>query len=185
MSEQQHRHNRPFNPLYNVQSNSAFTGINGVPLGGIGAGCLEILPDGRLANFCTNNNRHRNERIEKMPGSFIAFAAANGEREEMRILQTSSDLPLGLVSEQYLLRAEDISYDGLYPKATISYSPDIFPLEISLCASGTVIPGDLRASSMPAALFTFNIRNNSLLPAWGECAFFLGKYRWLPAWFIP
>lgn len=171
MPTQQNPADRPANPLHNVQNNSAFTGINGVPLGGIGAGCLEIIPDGRLANFCTNNNRHRNERIEKMPGSFLAFAASDGERQEMRLLQTSTDLPCGAVQEQYLLSAEDISYTGLYPKANIQYSPGIFPLEIALRASGTVIPGDLRASSMPAALFTFDIRNTSPRAAWGSVIF--------------
>ena len=171
MIESAPRDDRPANPLFNVQNNTAFTGVNGVPLGGIGAGCLEILPDGRLANFCTNNNRHRNERIETMPGSFLAFAASDGERSGVRLLQTCAGLPLGAGGQRMLLPQGNISYEGLYPQAELGYAPELFPLEISLTASGAVVPGDLVAAGMPAALFTFTLRNSGMRATWGSVLF--------------
>lgn len=165
------RADRPYNPLQNSQNIAAFTGSNGVPLGGIGAGCIELTPSGELANFCTNNNRHRNERIERMPGSFLAFAASDGLTGGLRLLQTASTLPLGQGGQDYLLRPEQLHYDGLYPQATIQYDPSLFPITVSLDAHGTVVPGDLRATAMPAAVFTFTLENTSPRLAWGSLLF--------------
>lgn len=172
MSHSQYqRPERLFNPLRNGQNAVAFTGINGVPLGGIGAGCIELAQDGRLANFCTNNNRHRNERIETMPGSFLAFAASDGEWSTLRLLQTASTLPLGITGKRLLLTEDQLSYDGLYPRASIRYDADLFPLELSLVAHGTVVPGDLLAACMPAAIFTFTVRNAGPRPVRGSLFF--------------
>lgn len=165
------RPDRPYNPLANGQNNTAFTGSNGVPLGGIGAGCVELLPDGRLANFCTNNNRHRNERIETMPGTFFACAASDAETGMLRVLQSESSLPLGREGRTLLLHPDELTYDGCYPQAAMSYTPHQFPLEVSLRAHGTVVPGDLVASSMPAAVFTFTLKNTGPRPVWGSVLF--------------
>lgn len=161
------RPERPANPLLNGQNAVAFTGVNGVPLGGIGAGCVELLPDGRLANFCTTNNYHRNQRIESMPGTFFAFAAAG----QLRLLQSASTLPLGETGRMLLLDPEDLDYDGLYPRATINYRRGLFPIDITLEASGPVVPEDMLLASLPAALFTFTLKNTSDTPAWGSLLF--------------
>ncbi len=162
---------RPFSPLDTGQNITACTGINGVPLGGLGAGCVEITPDGRLANFCTNNNRHRNERIETMPGSFFAFAASDGARGGAVLLQSASTLPLGPGGSRFLLPAEAIGYDGLYPRAALTYALPDLPFSVSLYATGTVLPGDLAATSMPAALFTFTVTNTGDRAGWGSVFF--------------
>src|SRR5690242_15788345 len=165
------RPDRPYNPLLNGQNTVAFTGVNGVPLGGIGAGCVELLPDGRLANFSTNNNFRRNERIETMPGSFLAMAASDGVRGGMRMLQAESSLPMGTTGRMLLTDRAHIRYEGLYPRADVSYDFDRAPIALSLRASGTVIPGDLYFSCMPAALFTFRVMNAGDCAAWASVLF--------------
>jgi len=165
------RPERPSCPFPSLQNAVGFTGVNGVPLGGIGAGCVELLPDGRLGNFCTNNNYHRNQRIESMPGTFFAFAASDGEQGQMRLLQSTSTLPLGETGRMLLLDPEDITYEGLYPRAALRYREGLFPIAVSLEATGTVVPEDLYLASMPAALFTFTLTNTGDKPAWGSLLF--------------
>jgi non-lysosomal glucosylceramidase len=161
---------RPYNPLGNEQNNTACTGINGVPLGGLGAGCVELIPDGRLGNFCTNNNRHRNERIETLPGTFFAFAASDGVSNTAMLLQTASTLPLGQTGSRFLLPDGAIAYDGLYPRADLTYATNLH-IGVSLHATGTVLPGDLAATSMPAALFTFTVTNAGDRDGWASVLF--------------
>ncbi len=162
---------RPTNPLNNIQNAVAFTGHNGVPLGGIGAGCVELLPDGRLANFTTCNNFHRHQRIEFMPGSMFAFAASDGRVKTLRLLQSQSTLPLGQTGRTLLLGDDQIEHEGLYPAARLRYEIDGLPLELTLHAHGYVVPGDLRRSCMPAASFRFSVANLGARPIRATLAF--------------
>jgi hypothetical protein len=111
------------------------------------------------------------ERIETMPGSFLAFAASDGTRGGMRLLQSESSLPLGPTGRMLLMDRSRIHYDGLYPRANIKYDFDRAPIELSLVASGTFVPGDLYFSCMPAALFTFHVKNVGDRPAWTSVLF--------------
>jgi non-lysosomal glucosylceramidase len=166
-----YRSPRPTNPLMNVQNAVAFTGVNGVPLGGIGAGCIELCPDGRLANFTTNNNYARSSRIEFMPGSWLGLAAGDGEQNGFRFLASASNLPLGPTGEKLLLSPSEIRYDGLYPLARVTCARDAFPVEVELLAHGPVVPGDSRTSCMPAATFRFRVTNRREKACWASIVF--------------
>lgn len=153
---------RPSSPLPTLQNTIALTGTNGVPLGGIGAGCLDMLPDGRLANFCMMNNWHRQERIETMPGSFLAVAIDDGHASSVHLLQSASTLPLGLAAPNLLLRPEAISYYGLYPSARLGYDLPNPSLQLEMHARGPVVPGDPELAALPAALFTVSLKNRGV-----------------------
>src|SRR5947207_5753085 len=60
----------------------------GVPLGGIGTGKVELLPDGTLGNLTLNNNWER--PIAELPGSFFAVRATAGEKTTARVLALRS-----------------------------------------------------------------------------------------------
>jgi len=142
--------------------------MNGVPLGGIGTGALEILPDGRFANISINNNRTESERIQFAPGSFFAVHIEQDGSSSTRILQSKTELDLsGLPQDPrlILLPEDTISYDGLYPKMKVDYRIPITPIKISLTGFSPFAPGNLEASSMPTAVFTFEISNPSKISA--------------------
>ena len=62
---------------------------NGVSLGGIGCGKLEILTDGAFANVTINNNWDRRTGIVK--GTFFAIHTDNGKKKTARLLRLSKD----------------------------------------------------------------------------------------------
>ena len=64
----------------------------GVPLGGVGAGCIEMGADGRLRNVTINNNRLASERIPWADSSFLAVRAAHADDAHVRVLQNTSSI---------------------------------------------------------------------------------------------
>lgn len=138
---------------------------SGVPLGGIGTGKIEILPNGGLSGITFQNNwnaplvnvragkRGRSRYSGLLGFHFGLWASRNGRRQAV-LLQTEkiSDYP----------RVDAISYDGLWPKATLTYKkrgPALDGLNVQLTALGTVRASDARGSARPGALFRFTIRN--------------------------
>ncbi len=137
---------------------------NGVPLGGIGAGAVEILPDGRFANITINNNRTTDERIDFATGSFFAVRIEQNGDSTARLLQTKTNLDISAAvgDPRLILMPEDtILYNGLYPEADINYRIPVTPVKINLKAFSPVIPGDMDSSQMPAAVFSFTVSNPS------------------------
>ncbi len=134
---------------------------SGVPLGGIGAGKVEIFPDGTLANFTHQNNwddpigskgglNHVDARVGHHFGIW-ASRCAEGAEPVARLLQTA-DIP-------GLPRVERIEYRGEYPFAKLDYIDSTLPVQVRLEAFSPVVPGNLRMSAMPVAVFMFTVTN--------------------------
>lgn len=135
---------------------------NGVPLGGVGAGSFEILPDGAFANLTINNNRTAEQRIASSRGAFFAVRTESNNHKVGRILTTTSQLFLAKSARDprsLYLKSTGIHYTGYYPKATLRYSDISLPVKPALTAFSPIIPHDERASAMPAAIFVFNVEN--------------------------
>ena len=64
----------------------------GVPLGGIGAGCIEVGEDARFRNITINNNRTAASRIPLAPGSFVAVRAGTRLGSATRIFQPETSV---------------------------------------------------------------------------------------------
>ncbi|HOO55834.1 MAG TPA: GH116 family glycosyl-hydrolase [bacterium] len=156
--------------LYPEQALSQFESeperSNGVPLGGIGTGAVEILPDGRFANLSINNNRSESERIDFSRGSLFSIFIDNGEEKETRILQTKTELDISHISgnENNVLMPEgSIEYTGLYPKFKMHYSFYESPVDVNLTGFSPFIPGNLEYSTIPSTVFIYEIKNTSEL----------------------
>lgn len=132
----------------------------GVPLGGIGAGSIDMGRDGQFRNLTINNNRSTDTRIDVAGNSFLALRAAQKGRISARILQTNTTLPFdeaGIVPPY--TSQEHISWNGLYPAAQYRLNDSKFPLEVSWNVTAPIIPYDLDASSLPLLLFAIHVRN--------------------------
>ena len=132
---------------------------NGVPLGGIGCGKLELLPDGRFGNIVINNNWDR--PLDEPPGSLTALWTRAAGETDARLLRLGpgvgappTDLP----------GVSRIVYRGRYPLAELAYSDRHLPVEVVLTAFSPLVPHNYRDSALPAAAFTFRVRNRRAEP---------------------
>jgi uncharacterized protein (DUF608 family) len=138
-------------------------GVAGVPLGGIGAGKLELQPNGLFGAFTFLNNW--SEPLtgpQGYPGVLgyhfgLASEPADGQgKRKARLLQTAP-LP-GLPT------LRDIDYEGLYPRATLTYPVKDLGLEATLEGFSPWTPPDVKRSGLPAAFFTLRVKNVTRRP---------------------
>ena len=126
----------------------------GVPLGGIGAGSVQVLTDGTFSHaVLTNNWSHP---IQDLPGCFAAIWTKVGETTRAQVL--------ALKSPYSLPTAPALDYEGLYPQANLTFPNPALPLSVSLRAFSPILPFDLRNSSFPAVHFLFRLRNTATKP---------------------
>ncbi|MCY2931442.1 MAG: GH116 family glycosyl-hydrolase, partial [Planctomycetota bacterium] len=126
----------------------------GVPLGGIGAGKVELTAKGLFTAATTNNNQDC--PIYRLPGSYFAIQAqAAGEQGRVtRLLQTES-------VDQFFRPVHAIEASLRFPEANLVYRDPFLPVEAALHAFSPHVPHDVASSSLPCAFFRFTLRNPS------------------------
>lgn len=141
---------------------------SGVPLGGIGAGKIEIFPNGTLDLFTFLNNwdapftedRHKifskNGLVQAPPEGILGyhfgiFTEMADDKKTAKLLQT---VPIG----NYPI-IEEIKYEGLFPFARLNYIDKQIPIKVSLEAFSPFIPQDSKNSSIPGVIFNFRFHN--------------------------
>jgi non-lysosomal glucosylceramidase len=150
-----------------------------MPLGGIGTGNLAICADGGLRQWQLHNIGNH---AGALPGSFLALRVSRWEPplDELRILQASprDSTSTPLVSDdvvpewqrELLSRYPGVArttFSGTYPIARVRYLDPALPLDVTLEAFNPLVPLDVDASSIPAALFTFRLVNTDNHPLHG------------------
>ena len=137
----------------------------GVPLGGVGAGCLEMGRDGRFRNITINNNRTAAERIALAEKAFLAVRTAQGDNVRTRILQSDVDLPFGAAKIQpSFTSVERLNYKGLYPLARYELPEGEFPIGVSWKGVAPILPFDIEASRLPMIMIDVRLTNPSDAP---------------------
>jgi uncharacterized protein (DUF608 family) len=116
---------------------------SGVPLGGIGTGCIDLNTDGTFGRSSIFNS-FVPPRVLDLP-----FAALNAGDHLFSLSTTSVS---GAVAPK------QIEYWGHYPIADLEYTLDA-PISLGLRAWSPFILGDADVSNTPAACFEFHIRN--------------------------
>jgi uncharacterized protein (DUF608 family) len=152
-------------PQREEESNFARVQTAGVPLGGVGAGCVELGRDGRFRNITINNNRSASERIDLSPGAFLAVRAARRGKVSVRILQPDSSLPFhdaGVVAPYTAM--EQLGWRGLYPASHYRLEEKLFPVRVNWSAMTPVIPYDHEASTLPLVFVSMYIHNPTDFP---------------------
>lgn len=127
-------------------------GPSGVPLGGIGIGCVDLAPDGHFTRIGLNNwcpeavSRLRDENPELERGSFLALWEGRGSDGITRRLVRDTRNAFGMRGFDHT------TYRGLFPTARISFDDSSMPqpdLRVSLHAYSGLIPHNVKDSSLP------------------------------------
>lgn len=133
---------------------------NGVPLGGIGCGKVEVSRDGRFRNFSGNNNQDMPfEEPDGLAGAYLSVAAAGEER----VLATR---PMGGLEPCGRLDA-----DLAFPQATLTAEDAIDDLDVEVRLSGPTVPHRIDLASLPAALLRWRVTNRATEARSVRCRF--------------
>lgn len=134
------------------------------PVGGIGTG--NVLLGGR-ANIKALEIFNKPEHITDRPPymTFFALRMQNDDTSMIRVLEREY-LPsypngFGIPRQQLpgLPRFPELTFNGQYPLANISFHDPQLPLDVKLEAFNPFIPLDVDNSSIPAAIFNWEVKN--------------------------
>lgn len=134
------------------------TAVTGVPLGGIGAGCVEADSSGRFRNITINNNRTPETRIAETPHSYLALRVERPGELYCTLLQEQGDDD-ALVAPAPRLPRGSLYCRPLYPAAHFRLTDKRCPAKVIWTAFAPIIPFDHEASVLPAFLLSIRIAN--------------------------
>ncbi len=137
----------------------------GVPMGGIGTGCIELGNDSRFRNITINNNRDKATRISLSPRAFIALRSVRQGRVQTRFLQPDCALPFadaGIIPT--FTPVNELTWRALYPCSYYTLNAKDSTIEATWRALAPVVPHDLASSNIPAMFFSLTLRNPAFTP---------------------
>ena len=143
------------------------------PLGGIGTGCIGLAGNGELKDWEIFN---RPNKCTRNGYSHFAIKASYADKNTVKVLHgdTNEDFMgtscasgrhygFGYGPRENSLAGfphfKNVSFDGTFPIAKLSFSDKDFPAVVRLCAFNPLIPHDEFNSSLPAAFFEWEIEN--------------------------
>lgn len=141
----------------------------GFPLGGLGAGTIDLQPDGTFANATCLNNPDRPLGLPEQGGllGFHAGLRVSGKQPFAALLQTA---PLGTYPTM-----QRIAVDGRFPLARLTYEDERCPLQVHLEAwSALMPPPDGSLADWPACILEWHLHNSTKSP-WDVALFFCGR----------
>lgn len=155
---------------------NTFSGLrySGLPLGGIGAGHVELRANGYFAEWGLMNNKPwamGPSLAEGKDFSFFALQVGSGDESHSVILgevppyQPRTVDGFDWLNDPYampwLRHATSIDAEMRAPFARLAYKFDALPLEVTLEAWSPFIPQEVADSALPLGFFTFTLRNKS------------------------
>ena len=117
--------------------------VMGVPLGGIGGGNFNFLPNGDYSTTYCN--------IAPAAGTMPLVTAFARQGTSVWY----SDLKDSAANKM------TTTYTGFWPRLTLQYSQAGMPVKISLEAFSPIIPGDNKNSSLPIVIYTFTLTDTA------------------------
>jgi uncharacterized protein (DUF608 family) len=148
--------------------------LSGIPLGGLGCGTLELRSDGAIHEWQIFNNppwsggRPPWTPVPPSPlrpdDSLFAIKTRQGDAPPVvRLLrQRGASEDAFSYFLPYVGSVQDIRFTGEFPFARLEYHDPALPVQVELEAWSSFIPGDVKNSALPAALFEFHIANNTV-----------------------
>ena len=116
---------------------------DGMPLGALGTGFVDLLPSGAFGNHVTQNNWLEPRPVARGSG-FVVEAGGK-----------TADLRRGAPP------VERLRFWGHYPAADLDFRDALAPVTVHMRAFAPLIPHDYERSNLPAALFRFAFENTS------------------------
>lgn len=162
------------------------TVVSGMPLGGVDTGCIDIETSG-LYGYRTVFNSHV-PRGGPLNSAFLGLVVGSrtwvlttgrtkGYHEpRVAFSEGAGAVPVADVPVAEKLAfsgarlAKDVRYWGHYPVVDMEFQTDA-PVAIALRAWSPFVPGDLRVSTMPGAVFDVRVRNESDVAQVAELVF--------------
>lgn len=130
----------------------------GMPLGGIGAGCIQINGRAEREYWRIFNSFYQLH----LPNSFFAVRAkTQGAESAVRALQTSSIGPFEAMN--------NLSFTGECPFGWFRFEDDNLPIRVSMEVFNPMIPMNEKASAIPCVIFNLTAKN--LTDKTVECGF--------------
>jgi non-lysosomal glucosylceramidase len=160
------------------------------PLGGIGTGSVSLTGSGRLIDWSIRNR----PAIDQFNGysHFAIKAEQNGKLLAARVLNGPYEgTPTGSPSTRKfdgfgfganrdsmagVPHFDEVTFVGRFPIAELDFHHQDFPGQVRVAAFSPFIPHNDRDSSMPVALFTFSVENDTAEPIDYTVASTLGNY---------
>lgn len=127
---------------------------NGVQLGGLGTGRIEIGSNGRLTLAGITNNWQR--LLADLPGAFFCLRTAQADQSVFRLLQRD-----GMAGSAPMAT---LRYRGRHPVAEVAYRDPVCPITVDLRAFAPMIPHDAIASRLPGVVLDFTLSNPTAQP---------------------
>ena len=180
------KHARPYakDILYAKGPQRSFTGQDldqiAFPLGGIGAGQINLGGSGDLIDFSIFNR----PALGKQPMAFATVTAmAPGKSNVARVIEgpvtqsriyRNGEYGSGFhVGHEGLPHMKQATFRGEFPFAEVDFKDPDLPLNVSLEAWSPFIPLDDHHSSMPTGVLTYTVKNRSRKPLRAMVAFHL------------
>ncbi len=160
------------------------------PLGGIGTGSVSLTGSGRLIDWSIRNrpaigqfNGYSHFAIKaEQDGKLLGARVLNGPYEGTPAGSPSTRKfdGFGFGANRDSLAGvphfEDVTFIGRFPVAELEFHQANFPGYVRMTAFSPFIPHNDRDSSMPVALFTFLVKNDTDVPIEYTIASTLGNY---------
>jgi len=146
---------------------------SGIPLGGIGAGTIELRPDGYFHDWLIFNTggwapsqpEHERDSRPDMPVGALSFfiRTKQGKDAKVRRLGVREDQN-ELYSLSWVQNVEGIAFNGRFPVAELEYQDSTLPVRVTALAFSPIVPHDARLSGTPGFNLEFTIENTSAKP---------------------
>ncbi|KAG5894692.1 hypothetical protein JTB14_034740 [Gonioctena quinquepunctata] len=132
--------------------------IYGVPIGGIGSGTIGRGYKGEFCRFQLSPGLYEWNTIDANQ-FIVTIKDENDETILQSLLSTFSKKTLS--AWKSTIDASKCSYTGLYPRSWTEYDLSEYGVKITCRQISPVIPHDYKDSSLPCAVFVWNVENLS------------------------
>lgn len=126
-----------------------------VPLGGIGAGAMELRGDGTFHEVTiVNQSPAGAAKFGVLGDAFLGLrTVTNGGSTTARTIRTTPP--------SYATGVSEILYSGAYPVSRLIVNDSDVPINTAVYAYSTLVPGNMIESAYPAVTFTLTASNPS------------------------
>jgi uncharacterized protein (DUF608 family) len=136
---------------FTINGASAPARLLGVPIGGIGAGVFNFLPNGSYSrDYC------QTKPATGLEPTIMAYASSGSSKWSAQSLTTAAGM--------------GISYTGYWPKVINTYTNASMSIRLTLEAFSPIYPGGNKDGSLPLAFFVFKLENPTAAPVTASIA---------------
>lgn len=144
------------------------------PLGGIGTGCIGLSGNGELIDWEIFNRPNKGTRNGY--SHFAVKTSYNGKTVAKVLHGDTNDCYMGEREDGWFCgmgfgvrqnsmagypHFKNVAFDGTFPVARVTFEDEDFPGAVRLCAFNPFIPNEEDDSSLPCAIFKWEIENTT------------------------